>query len=208
MIAIINYGVGNLNSIANMLKKVGRHSVICTDASQLKHAGALILPGVGSFDASMRKFRQTGLVPLLNQRVIEDHIPILGICLGMQMMTHGSEEGTEPGLGWIEARTIRFDDRRADHRLRLPHMGWNRVHLHTDCSLFDTSQDEQRFYFLHSYHVVCDREEDILAMTHYGYPFVSAFQRANITGVQFHPEKSHRYGMYFMREFAKNGSDD
>lgn len=202
MIVIVDYGMGNLKSIANMLKKIGLDSLITSDAEQIAQASKLILPGVGAFDQGMKNLESSGLRPCLEQKVNEQQTPVLGICLGMQLLSRSSEEGKLPGLGWIEADTQRFNfDSQA--RLKIPHMGWNTIQVKRSNALLKDSEKEQRFYFVHSYHLVCDQPEDILAETHYGYPFAAAVGHDNVFGVQFHPEKSLRFGMEVLRHFAE-----
>jgi glutamine amidotransferase len=202
MIAIVDYGTGNLCSILNMLKKVGAKGVISSDAVELRNADKLILPGVGAFDNAMGNLEKLGLIPILNELVVKGRKPILGICLGMQLLTHTSEEGKLPGLGWIDADTVRFrfDDR---NRLKIPHMGWNTIEQVKKSPLLDDADAEPRFYFVHSYHVVCRKEEDVLTKTTYGYDFISSVVKNNIAGVQFHPEKSHKFGMKLLSNFAE-----
>jgi glutamine amidotransferase len=202
MIAIVDYGTGNLCSILNMLKKVGAKGVISSDAVELRNADKLILPGVGAFDNAMGNLEKLGLIPILNELVVKGRKPILGICLGMQLLTHTSEEGKLPGLGWIDADTVRFrfDER---NRLKIPHMGWNTIEQVKKSPLLDDADAEPRFYFVHSYHVVCRKEEDVLTKTTYGYDFISSVVKNNIAGVQFHPEKSHKFGMKLLSNFAE-----
>jgi len=202
MILIVNYKLGNSGSIANILRHIGVDSMISSDPADIEKADKLILPGVGSFDQGMDNLKKLQLLPALNKKVLEDRTPVLGICLGLQLMTRGSEEGRQPGLGWIDAETIRFDEAKFDARLRLPHMGWNQAHPQKPTDLFVPIDGEMRFYFVHTYHVICHRPQDVLTTTHHGYDFVSSFQAGHITGVQFHPEKSHRFGMAFMEKFA------
>jgi glutamine amidotransferase len=202
MITIIDYGMGNLGSIRNMLKKIGHDSQVTADAAVIETAEKLLLPGVGAFDAGMDNLARSGLVPLLNRRVLENHVPVLGICLGMQLMTRRSEEGTREGLGWIDAEAVRFQH--TDPTLKVPHMGWNLVHRTRAATLTDGLPEEPRFYFVHSYLVRCHRDEDVLLRTHYGVDFDSGFQHRNVWGVQFHPEKSHRFGMQLLRNFAEH----
>lgn len=200
MITILNYGMGNLGSIHNMFKKIGVESTIVTTAADLDRATALVLPGVGRFDHAMSSLRSLGLTEALEEAAQVRRIPVLGICLGMQLMTRGSEEGELPGLGWIDAETRLFNT--ATYGLRVPHMGWNTVHVRQPGTLFDLTQAEQRFYFVHSYAVQCRDQSDIVGTTTYGIEFVSAFGRDNLLGVQFHPEKSHKFGMNLLRRFA------
>ena len=202
MVVILDYGVGNLGSIRNMFKKVGVDAVVSSEESTVLDADRLVLPGVGAFDAGIQSLRATGLVPALEKIVLGEGRPVLGICLGMQLLTRGSEEGSEAGLGWIEADTFKFDHGDTQE-LKVPHMGWNAVTgLRPHPLLDDLDPDDARFYFLHSYFVRCDARQDALASTDYGVTFDSAVARGNVLGVQFHPEKSHRYGMQLFRNFA------
>ena len=203
MIVVIDYGIGNLGSIANMLKKVGVEAVVSSEAAVIDRADKLILPGVGAFDNGMKNLAERGLIPLLNDKVLEDQTPILGLCLGMQLFTQRSEEGELPGLGWLEAETVRFKFDQAHARLKIPHMGWNTVQVCQPHPIFADMEADMRFYFVHSYHVVCAEARTVLAQTHYGYDFASAVAKENIVGVQFHPEKSHKFGMKLLRNFAE-----
>lgn len=202
MLVIVDYGMGNVASIANMMKYVGVTVQISSDFSIISKADKLILPGVGAFDHGMKNLHQKDLLSILNESVIERKVPTLGICLGMQLMTQRSEEGLLPGLGWIDAETIKFKFSCEQNKLKIPHMGWNNVKVCKNTRLFKNSDLEQRFYFVHSYHVVCKNTGDILAKTFHGYEFVSAIEYDNIVGVQFHPEKSHKFGMNFLRNWA------
>ena len=201
MITIVDYGLGNLGSIRNMLKKIGHPSQITSDPGLIERAEKLLLPGVGSFDAGMQNLARGDLIPLLNHRVLDAAVPVLGICLGMQLMTHSSEEGALSGLGWIDAHTVRFDS--SGPELKVPHMGWNLVRRTRTDPLTDSLPSDPRFYFVHSYRVRCGRDADVTLVTNYGSEFHSGFRRANIWGVQFHPEKSHRFGMQLLRNFAE-----
>jgi len=203
MIVLVNYRVGNSGSILNMLKKMGIEATISSNISDIEKADKIILPGVGAFDNGMKNLNELGLVPVLNEKVIGNKVPILGICLGMQLLTKKSEEGTLPGLGWIEGQTVKFKFNNNHKNLKVPHMGWNTVNTNKQSALFDGLNHESRFYFVHSYHVVCNDENDILAKTLYGSEFVSAIQRDNIMGVQFHPEKSHKFGMRLLENFVR-----
>ena len=204
MIVVIDYGMGNLGSIMNMLKKVGADAVLSSGPADIEKAGKLILPGVGAFDSGVKNLSDFGLIPVLNHKVIEDKTPILGICLGMQLLTKRSEEGNLAGLGWIDAETVKFKfDGIQSVRNKIPHMGWNTVEITQKSWLFDGMYPEPRFYFLHSYHVDCGDEEDILTRTSYGCSFVSSIIRGNIAGVQFHPEKSHKFGMKLLSNFVR-----
>lgn len=203
MITIIDYGIGNLGSIKNMLKKAGVESNITGDLTEIVSAEKLILPGVGAFDYGMGRLRDAPYFDALNERVLEDKIPVLGICLGAQLLTEGSEEGELPGLGWIKGKTIRFQSEQMDNSLKVPHMGWNEVFPAKESKLFTDMFEEPRFYFVHTYHMTCKKEEDILVNTQYGYDFISGVEHENIVGVQFHPEKSHKYGLKLLSNFAK-----
>lgn len=203
-IVIVDYGTGNLASIMNMLRKVGVAAMVSCDASVISRADKLILPGVGAFDCGMENLRRSGLVTILTERVSNERIPILGICLGMQIMTRRSEEGVLPGLGWIDAETVGFRNK-GDCSIKIPHMGWNTVAVKKNTHLFDGIEGVSRFYFVHSYHVVFGESGAILTTTRHGFEFVSAFQKENILGVQFHPEKSHKFGMTLMKNWAFSG---
>lgn len=203
MIVIIDYGMGNLGSVRNMLKKkVGVAAEISASAADIETADKLILPGVGAFDNGMRNLATLGLIPVLNRRVLEDKVPILGICLGIQLFSKSSEEGRLPGLGWIDAHTVRF---RFDEgaSLRVPHMGWNIIKPTHPHPLLENLGSEPRFYFVHSYHVRCEDPANVLATCYYGIEFTAAVMRDNICGTQFHPEKSHRFGWNVLNNFAK-----
>lgn len=204
MIVVIDCGMGNLGSIMNMLKKVEAKAIRSSNIADIEKAGKLILPGVGAFDAGMKNLSDLGLISILNRKVIENKTPILGICLGMQLLTKKSEEGDLPGLGWIDAETVRFkfDDIQGVQN-KVPHMGWNNIEMVKKSWLFEDMFPEPRFYFVHSYHVRCNNEADVLTKTFYGYSFVSALLRDNIAGVQFHPEKSHKFGMKLLANFAR-----
>ena len=203
MITIVDYGVGNLGSIINMLKKVGAKAKASSDPDELRQAEKLILPGVGAFDPGMRKLNEVGLVPLLSKLVLEKKVPVIGLCLGMQLMTKGSEEGTETGLGWIDAETVRFKFGPENAHLKIPHMGWNTLDIQRQHQLVSDLGPESRFYFVHSYHIVCNDEADVVAYTDYGYPLAAVISKDNIMGAQFHPEKSHKYGMQLLKNFAE-----
>jgi len=203
VVVVVNYGIGNLGSIANMLRRIGVEVAVSSEADVIAGADRLILPGVGAFDAAMERLLASGLVEPLQRQVVEDRVPLLGICLGMQLLTERSEEGRLPGLGWISADTVRFRFAEDDRNLRVPHMGWNTLSVRHDDSLFRHTSAEARFYFVHSYHVRCRDESDILATTHYGQEFVAAFGHGNIFGTQFHPEKSHTFGMEVLRAFCE-----
>lgn len=185
-----------------MLKKIGVDAEISSDIKKIKQADKLILPGVGSFDYGMANLQKSGLIPVLNEKVLRQKTPILGICLGMQLMTKKSEEGVRHGFGWIDAETTRFRSDGPMEGKKVPHMGWNTVSVRKENCLI-SNKDDPRFYFVHSYHVECYDKEDVLAVTSYGAEFVSAFKRENIIGMQFHPEKSHKFGMEVMSKFSR-----
>lgn len=202
MIAIVDYGMGNLGSIHNMLNKIGVPSMITSDAKIIEAADKLILPGVGAFDNAMVNLGNLGIIPLLNELVLQKKRLILGICLGMQLLSRRSEEGQLPGLGWIDAETIRFRFDAQNASLKIPHMGWNRIEIKRANVLFENMYDEPRFYFVHSYYVRCDNELNVLAITTYGITFHSVIMKENILGTQFHPEKSHKYGLKLLKNFS------
>lgn len=199
-VVIIDYGIGNLKSIQNMVKKVGGKAEISSDPEKIKNAEKLILPGVGAFDQGMSTLRDSGLIDVLNKEVIDHKKCILGICLGAQIMTRGSEEGQIKGLGWFDADTIKFNFP-SETSLKIPHMGWNEIKIKKNTPLTSELSDDSRFYFVHSYHFKCDNNEDVLTESRYGYNFTSAMHRGNIYAAQFHPEKSHKFGMTMMKNF-------
>jgi glutamine amidotransferase len=199
MIAIIDYGVGNVGSVLNMLRKIGVRACICSAATEIEAAEKIILPGVGHFGNGMLKLQQSDLIPVIESQ-IKNGKCTLGICLGMHMMTSGSEESDIPGLGWVNARTRRIP---AGPNLRVPHMGWNWVQPTPGARLFDVNVEEpERFYFVHSYCVKADEPSIVAARCSYGEDFVAGFESGNLFGVQFHPEKSHVFGMALLRRFA------
>lgn len=206
MVTIIDYGVGNIGSIANMLKKVGADSVITSDPEQIRKAEKIVLCGIGAFDDGMAKLENMNIVDVLREKVLVDKTPILGVCLGMQLLTKASEEGRKEGLGFVDAYTKRFNfsNVKSDTILRVPHMGWNVARAVKPSRLFDDMYDEPRFYFVHSYFVSLNNQEDELLKTSYGTAFTSSFEKENIIGVQFHPEKSHKYGMRLYENFVRN----
>ena len=183
MITIIDYGVGNLGSIRNMLKRLGAPSIISSDRDTIAGANKLILPGVGSFDYGMSKLNDLGIVDILNKRVLEDKIPILGICLGVQLMTKSSKEGVLPGLGWFDAETVPFDFSEQKKNLIIPHMGWNNAKPAKESKLLQDLDENSKYYFVHSYHLNPKNNEDTLLSSIYGYGFAAALERDNIVGV-------------------------
>ena len=201
MIHIVDYGAGNLGSIQNMLRRIGGQSQIVSTEKELETASKIILPGVGHFDHGMSQLKNSGLISVLNQKVLEEKVPIMGICLGAQMMCKWSEEGNCEGLGWFEAQVKKFQV--DDFELRVPHMGWNFIEQKKESKIsFETDQERRKFYFVHSYHIVADKPEEVLFTTNYGYEFVSALECDNKFAFQFHPEKSHKYGIQMFKNFV------
>lgn len=201
MIVIIDYGMGNLGSLVNMLRMVKVDVTVSSERKDILSADHLVLPGVGSFDRGMQSLKQRGLIEVLEEKVLDEKAPVLGICLGMQLLTRSSEEGTEKGLSWIDAETRRFR-LPPGSPIKIPHMGWDAVTVKKSSPLFRDMDPEAMYYFVHSFHVVSKSPDDILCTTRYGYEFPSGISHANILGVQFHPEKSHRFGMSLMKQFA------
>jgi glutamine amidotransferase len=203
IITIIDYNMGNFAAIKNMLKKLGYEAVVTSDPKKLQEAEKIILPGVGSFDYGMKNLNRLGLSEILKHKVLNDNIPILGVCLGMQLLTKSSEEGDSLGLGFIDAKTVKFNFEKNSQKLKVPSMGWNYINKKGDHSILHTQYEKQKFYFVHSYYVICSDANDILAESTYGIDFVSAFKHKNIYGCQFHPEKSHKYGLEVLKNFAE-----
>ncbi len=202
MIIIIDYGMGNLGSIYNMFKHINVESKISKNPDEIGKAEKILLPGVGRFDAAIEKIRENGLKDILDQKVLVEKVPILGICLGMQILTSESAEGQSKGLNWISGQTIKFVF--PDNSFKVPHMGWNMVRNSKENPLTHNLPDESRFYFVHSYYVRVEDEKNSLLKTNYGgIEFDSAIQRDNIWGTQFHPEKSHKYGMKLLENFSR-----
>lgn len=201
MVTIIDYGMGNLGSIQNILKKIGYSSIISKDPSEIANADRLILPGVGKFDKAMSNLAELGFIELIRQKA-DDGIPLLGICLGMQLLATDSEEGTLRGLGLIPGHVRKFT---LDAGLKVPHMGWNLIDYKAECPIFAGFEhlEETRFYFVHSYHYCCDWEAHSVSTTYYGLPFTSSIWKSNIYGVQYHPEKSHKFGMKLLSNFME-----
>lgn len=206
MIIVIDYEMGNIGSIINMIKKAGGEAVLSSDLARIETAEKLILPGVGSFDTGMQNLDKLGLIDVLKRRVIKEKVPILGICVGMQLLSEKSEEGLLPGLGFISGQTVKFKFDNINANLRIPHMGWNTVDIKKESPLFYEMYENPIFYFVHSYHVVCNNANDVLTTTSYGHEFTSSLQRENIFATQFHPEKSHKFGLRLMKNFVERVS--
>lgn len=202
MITIIDYGVGNVRAFLNVYRRLNIEARAARTAEELEGASKLVLPGVGTFDCAMRLLSESGMRKPLEHLVLQRGVPLLGVCVGMQMLARASEEGREPGLGWIQGDVVSLRSSEASAGLPLPHMGWNDVQFRTGSRLFDGFESNPRFYFLHSYFFQCDRVKDTLADVTYGATFCSAVAVDNIYGVQFHPEKSHRAGTRLLQNFA------
>jgi glutamine amidotransferase len=202
MIAIINYGLGNLTSILNMLKRLGIEATITSDPDVIRSASKLLLPGVGHFKKGMENLHQSGLKTVLDELVLKEKKPILGICLGAQLMTKHSEEGDIEGLGWVDASTVRFDQTK-DKTMKVPHMGWSEITTSGANTLWADLPENPRFYFVHTYHFLFTEKSEISATCNHSYDFVCAFRKDNIYGTQFHPEKSHKFGMKVLENFNK-----
>ncbi|HYD20464.1 MAG TPA: imidazole glycerol phosphate synthase subunit HisH [Flavipsychrobacter sp.] len=202
MIAIVNYGLGNLASIRNMFRRLGVDAIITDDKQKIQDASKLLLPGVGHFKKGMANLQESGLSEVLHREVAEKGKPILGICLGAQLMTRHSEEGDVAGLGWVDAVTVRFDKTKLND-LPVPHMGWSDISLNNSCELWDGLPADPRFYFVHAYHFLFDDKSEVTATSRYGYDFTCAFKKDNVFGAQFHPEKSHKFGMKVLENYNK-----
>jgi imidazole glycerol-phosphate synthase subunit HisH len=201
MITVVDYGVGNLGSIINMFRKIGVEAHISADIAEIEKAEKILLPGVGAFDAAMGSINDKGFIPVLNHCALERKIPVMGICLGMQLLTQGSEEGNMKGLGWLDAYTHKFRQSETNP-VKIPHMGWNTVTPVGTSPLTTGFDDTYKFYFSHSYYVQCRDKANVILKTTHGVTFDAAIQKGNIFGTQFHPEKSHKYGMDIFRNFS------
>lgn len=201
MLVIVDYGMGNLRTVCHKIGKIADDVKLASEPQEILEADRIVLPGVGHFAAGMRNLTQSGILGALEKKVLNEKTPILGICLGMQLFSQFSEEGGVEGLGWIDAKTKKFSFE--TQSLRIPHVGFNDVRQVKKSALFEGVPDDYKFYFTHSYHVVCEDEDDVLAYTDYGFYFVSAIMKNNIFGVQFHPEKSHKTGMNIIRNFVE-----
>jgi glutamine amidotransferase len=203
MIHVIDYGLGNIQAFLNLYKSMGLQAVRASNPEQLEGATKIVLPGVGSFDHAISKLNMSGMRPVLESLVLKDRVPILGVCVGMQILAASSEEGSMPGLNFVPGRVISFASKLASLDLPRPHMGWNQVVPDTSSALFDGLSIAPRFYFLHSYYFECADKVNSIATTEYGISFTSAISSSNINGVQFHPEKSHDAGARLLANFAK-----
>lgn len=201
-IVIIDYGMGNIGSIENMLKYLGVKAIISSDVDVILSADKIILPGVGHFDRAMNNIKDLGLTDVLREMALVKKTPFLGICLGMQIMCQSSEEGILSGLSFIQAEVKKFDFD-PDSKLKVPHMGWNKIRINKSSDILNGLDDDSRFYFVHSYFVKCQNEIDVLTQTTHGFNFVSSFQVDNLIGAQFHPEKSHRFGVTLFKNFLE-----
>lgn len=202
MIAIVDYQAGNIGSIRNMLKKIGYDSLITSSIAEIEAADHIIVPGVGSFDYGMQKLRDFNLVDVLNRKK-ESGTPILGICLGAQLMCNRSEEGILPGLGWIPGEVKRFPGSEGGKKYTVPHMGWDIVQQTKSSKLFEEVEQPARFYFVHSYYIQCQQPEAVLTQNRYSTTYHSAFELDNVMGVQYHPEKSHKFGKQLLKNFIE-----
>ena len=203
MIKIIDYGLGNIRAFANVYDRLNIPISVARTADDLKDAKKIILPGVGAFDHAMSELNKSGMRETLEIMALDRRLPILGICVGMQIMAHTSDEGTLPGLGWIDGTVKKFDTFLLNSKIQLPHMGWNTIHPNIGNPLLTNFNNESRFYFLHSYYFQCNNSNDTISTTEYGIEYSSAINNMNIYGVQFHPEKSHQWGIQLLKNFAE-----
>lgn len=203
MITIVDYGLGNIQAFLNVYKRLNIEAQAATTADALRDATKVILPGVGHFDHAMRRLQESGMRETLNNLALEERVPVLGVCVGMQMLAHSSEEGDLPGLGWIDGRVRGFASWEGAADLPTPHMGWNDVRPTCANPLFGRLESDGRFYFLHSFFFECANPDDALAIAEYGSEFSAAVNSRNVYGVQFHPEKSHHFGTQLLKNFAE-----
>lgn len=202
MITILNYGSGNLNAIKNIYERLNISYEFATSKEQLQSADHILLPGVGAFDETISTLMAKGYLEVLNKKVLDEKVPLLGICVGMQMLADSSEEGELNGLGWIHGNVNKFDKNLIPEKPKIPHLGWNSIEIMQECPLFKDIDPEIGFYFIHSYYYECADESNVVSNTKYGKVFHSAVNKENIYGVQFHPEKSHDNGIQLLRNFA------
>lgn len=201
MIAVVDYGLGNVQAFLNVYKRLNVEAARATTPADLAGATRVILPGVGAFDHAMERLEQSGMRATLDTLVFEQKVPVLGVCVGMQILAGSSDEGKLGGLGWIDGHVRQFSS--PDGRLPLPHMGWNDVTPNAPAGLFSQLESDAKFYFLHSYYFDCANQENVIAVSTYGSEFTCAVRSGNIHGVQFHPEKSHHYGIRVLHNFAE-----
>jgi glutamine amidotransferase len=202
MIAIIDYGLGNIRAFVNVYERLNIPVSVAKTADDLRAVSKAILPGVGAFDHAMSKLNNSGMRDAIEKLVLDQELSILAVCVGMQMLAYSSEEGKLPGLGWIDGIVRKFDTCGLDSKIQVPHMGWNTIHPNNYCRLLANYSKDSRFYFLHSYYFQCNSQIDSTATTEYGIQFTSVLSNKNIYGVQFHPEKSHRWGTQILKNFA------
>lgn len=202
MIAIVNYGVGNVRAFSNIYESLNIPVILASTAEDLNKATRIILPGVGAFDHAMQRLNESGMREKLEEKVLKEKLPVIGICVGMQMLANRSDEGHEAGLGWIEGTVRKFDVSKIPYHTRLPHMGWNDVTPIKQSRLFEGLEENARFYFLHSFYFECAHSEDTMAVADYGGEFSCVVGRGNVYGVQCHPEKSHKFGIQLLKNFA------
>lgn len=203
MITIVDYGLGNIKAFVNVYERLNIPIKIAKTKYDLNDASKIIIPGVGAFDYAMEQLNKSGMRDELENKVIRDKVPVIGICVGMQILAKSSEEGKLPGLGWVDGEVLKFDINNIPYKTRLPHMGWNNINPIAENTLLNGFKNESRFYFLHSYYFVCNNQQDIISTTQYGIDFSSAINHNNIFGIQFHPEKSHSNGVSLLNNFAK-----
>ncbi|AUF97470.1 imidazole glycerol phosphate synthase subunit HisH [Pseudomonas sp. 02C 26] len=203
MITIIDYGLGNLQAFVNVYKRLHIPVRVASSVEALSGAEKLILPGVGAFDHAMQRFSDSGMRDTVEQLVHRDSVPVLGICVGMQMLADGSDEGVLPGLGWVPGKVRSFRSVAGLETIAMPHMGWNDVAPVNDCPLFKGFEQDARFYFLHSFYFECAQDQHVVARSEYGLDFGCAVAANNVYGVQFHPEKSHHFGVGLLKNFAE-----
>ena len=202
MISIVNYGTGNVGSIQNMIKKIGYKSIITSDIEEINKASKIIIPGVGKFDFGISQLQNLNLINVLNRKILTEKTPVLGICLGMQLLAKKSEEGSLPGLGWIDAETTKFNFS-ANSKLKIPNMGWQTIKKKKQSNLLHGLDNDSRFYFVHSYYVRCQNSDDVIITSEYEHEYTCGIEHDNILGVQFHPEKSHKFGMKLLQNFIE-----
>lgn len=202
MITIVDYGSGNIEAFKNIYKRLNIECEVAKTPDDILKAKKLVLPGVGAFDETMRILRDSGMIEALNKQVLKNKVPVIGICVGMQILSKKSDEGELDGLGWIDAEVKRFDVSKLTQKPHLPHMGWNTFQTEKESPVLNELEPEKGFYFLHTYYFSCNNQDDILTSTVYGYRYTSAVNHENIFGVQFHPEKSHSNGVQLLKNFA------